>query len=131
MQLRIWFKKMASLVTALAMLTVGLGQAQAGMVGTDILMAQQQTQMDRQQLNDLLARADVQAQLTALGVDPAAAQARVASFTDQEVAMLNEQIENLPAGEGIGSLLLFLFVLFIITDMLGATDIFSFVKPIR
>jgi hypothetical protein len=52
-------------------------------------------------------------------------------MTDQEVARLNQHLAELPAGGDVLGVILILFIVFIITDMLGATDIFPFVKPVN
>ena len=55
---------------------------------------------------------------------------RLASLTPQELQTLNQQIDELPNGGIIGTLVL-IFLVFVITDALGATDLFPFVDPIR
>ena len=72
--------------------------AMAGMIGTDQAVATASAQVERAALIDTLSRSDVASQLQAQGVDPAAAKARVASMTDQEVTALAGQIDSLPAG---------------------------------
>ena len=76
----------------------------------------------------MLERDEVRGQLQAMGVSAELAAERVARMTDAEVRMLNERLDELPAGAGALGVLLFLFVLFVITDALGVTDIFPFVK---
>lgn len=102
--------------------------AQAGMVGTDQIISSTQAQSDRAQLVESLSRADLADQLRSAGVDPVQLQDRVASLTDDEVAMLNEQLDELPAGGGILGVAVFIFVVLLITDVLGYTEIFPFVK---
>jgi hypothetical protein len=52
----------------------------------------------RGRLVQFLAREDVRAALLAQGVDPAEAQARVASLTDAEIQQITAQLDQLPAG---------------------------------
>jgi hypothetical protein len=73
----------------------------------------------------------VQQQLVELGVNPDAAKARVAAMTDAEIAQLNQSLADMPAGGSVLGVLLIIFLVFVITDVLGATDIFPFIKPIR
>lgn len=101
---------------------------QAAMVGTQQLLSQQQAQDDRAHLQELLNRADLTAQLEAAGVDPAKLQARIATLTDEEVALLNEQLDQLPAGGGVLGVAVFIFLVLLATDILGYTDVFPFVK---
>ena len=102
--------------------------AQAGMIGTDQIISSTQAQSDRAHLIESLSRADLADQLRSAGVDPVQLQDRVASLTDGEVAMLNEQLDELPAGGGILGIAVFIFVVLLITDVLGYTEIFPFVK---
>ena len=101
---------------------------QAAMIGTDQVITSTQAQTDRAQLKDTLSRVDLAEQLRSAGVDPVQLQDRVDSLTDEEVAMLNEQFDQLPAGSGILGLAVFVFVVLLITDILGYTNIFPFVE---
>src|SRR5213079_1766024 len=107
----------------------GLGlppPSHAAIVATDAALAAAQ----RDRVATLLGRADVRAQLEAHGVRPADVQARVAALTDEEVAQLAGQLDRLPAGgEGIIGALVFLVLL--ITDLLGLTKVFPFTRPVR
>ncbi len=110
------------------------GLAQAAPVSTSSLIAPQSvisSDAERQKLLSLIQRDDVAEQLSALGVDPVDAQSRVADMSAAEVADLSQQIESLPAGAGAAGIIVLIFLVFIITDALGATNIFSFVHPIR
>ena len=109
-------------------LSLQLPAAHAGMIGTEAVVNAAQVQQDRERLRDVFNRDDVQAQLLARGVDPAQVQARVDSLTDQEVQSLSGKIDQLPAGgDGLG-LLVFIFIVLLITDILGFTNVFPFVK---
>lgn len=103
---------------------------QAAMLSTPDMIASEQAQYDREELKSLLSRDDVQSQLEAYGVTAAEAEQRVASMTDSEVAELNAEIQDAPAGGIVGAIVL-IFVVFIITDVIGATDIFPFVRPVN
>ena len=70
-------------------------------------------------------------QLVDAGVDTNPLQDRIASLTPAEIAYLNAELENQPAGAGVVGVLLTIFIVFIITDALCATDIFSFVNCIN
>jgi hypothetical protein len=105
-----------------------LPMSQAAMVGTQQLLDQQQSQSDRTHLQELLNRADLASQLQAAGVDPAKLQARIATLTDEEVALLNDQLDQLPAGSGILGVAVLIFLVLLATDILGYTDVFPFVK---
>tara|TARA_B100001063_G_C16254742_1_gene307003 strand:- start:65 stop:460 length:396 start_codon:yes stop_codon:yes gene_type:complete len=130
-------KKTKQIVASVLIMMLGLIQlpvAQAAMVTTDQAIQAIQVQQgdaDRARLISVLQKDELQQQLTAYGLDASIAVERVRSMSDAEVAMLNAKLDELPAGEGIVGLAALFFIVFIITDALGATDIFTFVKPIR
>ncbi len=104
----------------------------AGMVGTETVLDITRSEEARDYLNKILAREDIQASLIAQGIDPLEAKARAESLSDAEVVSLADQIEELPAGgSALGIILgtaLIVFLVLLITDILGYTDIFPFVK---
>jgi hypothetical protein len=60
------------------------------------------------------------------------ARARVAALTDEEAATLAGRIDQLPAGSSdILGILLVVFIVLLITDILGLTKIFPFTRSIR
>ena len=124
-------RKTGPLLLAASLLLAPTAPVQAGMVGTAQVLAAEQGRLDRDRLTSLLERQDLQQQLSALGVDVQDAKARVASLTDAEVARLNQQVAELPAGGDVLGVILLIFIIFVITDALGATDIFPFVHPVR
>lgn len=95
------------------------------------MQQQQQLNYDREKIIDLLSQVEVQDQLIELGVDIDDAKSRVNELTSEELAMINDKINDLPAGSGAVGLLVLVFVVFIITDVIGATDIFPFIKPVN
>ena len=103
---------------------------QAAMITTPDVIQSQQSEYDREQLFSMLDRDDVQEKLLSMGVAPEVVQDRINSMTDFEIAQLNQQINDMPAGGILGAIVL-IFVVFVITDAIGATDIFPFVRPIR
>jgi hypothetical protein len=102
--------------------------AQAAIIGTDTLLESAQT---REGLQQLLGREVAQQQLLALGVDPAWLAKRTESLSDTELARINQGIEQLNAGGDVLGVLLLVFIIFVITDVIGATDIFPFIHPVR
>lgn len=85
----------------------------------------------REALTDLLARADVQAELARLGVDPALAAERVAALSDAEVASLHQRMDDVAAGGSVVGAIVFIFVLLLVTDILGLTKVFPFTRSVR
>ena len=110
--------------------------ALAALVGTENLMEAAQVQNARDRIRDLMAREDVQAALVGQGIDPAEARARAEALSDSEALRLAEAIESLPAGGMsavgiiVGSILI-VFLILLITDILGYTSVFPFTKRHR
>ena len=126
-------RRLAAVLAVLHLLFVlPLPVANAAMLGTaEVLAGQQQQQpVSREQLRAMLDDQGVQKQLAALGVDRARVAERINSLTPAELAQFNQQLNEAPAGGFIGIIVLFL-VIFIITDLLCATDLFTFVKCIN
>jgi hypothetical protein len=120
-------RPLAWLLSILLTLTP-LMTAQAAMVGTDTLLESAQT---RDSLQQLLSREAAQQQLLALGVDPEWVASRTDSLSDSELARINQGIEHLNAGGDALGILLVIFIVFVITDVIGATDIFPFIHPVN
>ena len=117
------FRRLVAAVLVLS-LAVPL-PAQAALVATDAAL-------DHQRIAQILQRADVQQMLRARGVEPAQAQARAAALTDAEAALLVSNIDELPAGGiGIVGAIVLVFLVLLITDILGYTKVFPFTKPVR
>jgi hypothetical protein len=86
----------------------------------------------RQRVGELLARAEVREALAARGVDAAQVDARVAALTDEEARQLADQLDRLPAGASdVLGILFAVFIILLITDILGLTKIFPFTRPVR
>ncbi len=122
----------AAMALLMAMTSMPIGVAQAEMVTTDQVIEQVNPPEDRTRVMDFMLRDDVQQQLTILGVDPEEAARRVASLSDEEIQQIAGRLEEMPAGEGgvgpiVGAILI-IFLVLLITDLLGLTDIFPFVK---
>lgn len=101
--------------------------AEAAMVTTESVLA---SGGDRDRIASLLDRADVQTQLAAYGVNPSDVKARVAALTDEEAADLARNIDSAPAGGIVGAILL-VFLVLLLTDILGLTKIFPFTRSVR
>lgn len=114
------------LILSLASLGVA-APAQAAMVATDIAVAG----AERGRISSLLDRADVRAQLQAYGVDAADVKTRVAAMTDEEAAQLAAQLDSLPTGGSIVGAIVLVFLVLLITDILGFTKIFPFTRSVR
>lgn len=123
-----------ALLLAVVMLVVSmpLGVARAALVTTDEMLAQSDGASDRERVLAFLQRADVRKQIVALGVEPAEAAARVATLSDVQVREIAGKIDQLPAGQSVvaavlGAILV-IFLVLLVTDLLGLTDVFPFVR---
>jgi hypothetical protein len=124
-------RPLAWLLSALLML-MPVMSVQAGMLDTDTLITTGQSQQSIAGLQQLLEHADAQRQLLALGVSPDQVRERVASLSDSELARINQGIDTLNAGgDSVLGVLLIIFIVFVITDVIGATNIFPFIHPVK
>jgi hypothetical protein len=82
-------------------------------------------------LVSFLEREEVSLELQKMGVDPAEAKRRVAGLTDAEARLALDKLDSLPAAGELGVIIgavLFVFIVLLITDILGLTRVFPFVK---
>ncbi|WP_298831015.1 PA2779 family protein [uncultured Piscinibacter sp.] len=109
--------------------------AQATLVSTEQVAASEGVTSAAEQrayVNSMLTRADVAAGLQERGIDLEQAKARVAALTDAEVAHVAHTLDTAPAGASdVLGTIIFIFVLLLITDILGFTKIFPFTRAIR
>ena len=131
------FARAIALTTTIALLasTLPAGTARAGLVTTEQVIAEQAPDDDRERLLTLMLRDDARQQMEVLGVDRAEAIARVASLSDEEIQQIAAHLDELPAGQGFlaGVALTagVVFIVLIITDLLGVTNVFAVINPIR
>jgi hypothetical protein len=123
-----------ALVLTVVMLVISmpLGVAQAALVSTEQVLATSDGVADRARVLAFLDRAEVREQIAALGVDPNEAAARVAALSDGQVREIAGQLDQLPAGQSavgvvVGAILI-IFLVLLVTDLLGLTNVFPFVK---
>jgi len=125
-------RKTIALLCMVVFFNMTILPVQAAMIGNDQIIAQASNQLTIDQLVTALDREDVQSQLVAMGVNPDDAKLRISQMTEAELLVLQNHLGELPAGgiDVLGAVLL-IFIILLITDMLGATDIFPFVKNIN
>jgi len=133
MRMRI-FKRYVAVAMAVVMVmnVAPIGLAQAKMFTTDQVIERAGPADDRQRVESFLMREDVQKQLVLLGIDPQEAASRVASLSNEEIQQIAGRLDELPAGEStvgivVGAILI-VFLVLLVTDLLGLTDVFPFVK---
>ncbi|WP_127470676.1 DUF6627 family protein [Thiomicrorhabdus aquaedulcis] len=122
-------KKQITMILSGLFLAMGVQTASAAMVSTQSLL---QVENSVVQAHD--SAVDLRAMLTHdlvdLGVSATDAAHRVSLLTNEQIVALNAELENMPAGGDILGVAVLIFLVFIFTDAVGATDVFTFVKPI-
>ncbi len=98
--------------------------SQATVIDTRTILAAQ-ADSPQADVQAFLARGEVREQLIALGVDPDDANGRVAALTGQEIRLLQNHINDLPAGSSALALLGAVFLVLIVLELVGVTNIFS------
>lgn len=115
--------------------TAGLQAAHAGMIATEAVAgqaAQAESAQRRAHVLATLERADVAEALTAKGVNMDDARARIASLSDAEVAQLADTLDTAPAGASdVLGTIVFIFLILLVTDILGLTKVFPFTRSVR
>ncbi|MDX1457736.1 MAG: PA2779 family protein [Marinobacter sp.] len=129
---RVLLRPIASVMAVMMMLcSLWSLPAAAAIVGTGDVLSEQRADLDRQDLLNMLERDDVQQTLVDMGVSEDQVRDRIQSLTPTELASFKAQLAEAPAGEGVVGIIVLFLLVFIITDMLCATDIFPFVNCIR
>jgi hypothetical protein len=105
------------------------------MISTDQIIEESSTVEDRARVMEFLTREEVRQEFEALGVNPDEAMQRATTLSDREIRQIAGQLEKLPAGQSavgavVGAVVL-IFLVLLITDLLGLTDVFPFVKKQR
>jgi hypothetical protein len=110
-------------------LILSIGQASAGIYSSEQVISSQQYQYNKTQVLALIDSAEVQQKLTALGVSSADAKTRVDSMTQDELIAFNQQMNDMPAGGIVGTIVTVLVVVAVL-DLMGITDVYPFIRPI-
>lgn len=123
-------KKPVSLTVTAGMLALSLHMpvANATMISTEAVVHTEQSQQIINSIHQALNREDVKAKLVELGVDQALVQARVDALSDEEAQQLAQQLDEMPAAGGVVGALVLVFLVLLVTDLLGLTDVFTFTK---
>jgi hypothetical protein len=120
------------MATMMLLIAVPYQPLLAAMIPTEATINQNKAQEARDHLKSLISREDIRKSLVSQGIDPMEAKTRVDSLSDIEAITVANQIEQLPVGSGaIGAVIVasvIVFLVLLITDILGYTDIFPFVK---
>lgn len=120
-----------ALSAQLVLATQTATMAQAQMIGTETAITKYTALADRQLLLDEMQKSEIQAEIVALGVDPAEAEARLAALSDAEISSILTQMEENSAGADIVGTLFTVFIILLVTDLLCFTNLFNFTRCIR
>jgi hypothetical protein len=124
-------QKYLSVLLSVTLMSLSFTSARAAMIGNDVVINLAQQGNAKTELLQTINRSDVKQQLLNMGVKPENIESRINLMTHEEVAQLNQQIGELPAGGDVLGVILVIFIIFVITDVIGATDIFPFIKPVN
>jgi hypothetical protein len=119
------------LIVSFSLLDLSVQSAQAGMIGTETIMNAGADQKARDRVMEFFGREEVRKALSRQGIDPAEARDRVAGLSGAEIARIDKMMDRLPAGGDAGTVVgiaLLVFFVLLITDILGYTNIFGFVR---
>lgn len=126
------FKRLIASFLIICMSSLGLPMyAHAGIVPTEEVTITTNAAAERDRVVDFLTRDDVRQSLESQGVNPQAAIDRVNSMTDHEVQQLAGRIDQAPAGGNVLGVLFAVFIILLVTDILGLTKIFPFTRSVR
>ena len=130
------FTRLVASTLILSSATMGLPMtAHAGIVSTDTVLSNTSTPTTasdhRARVTAFLQRADVRQAMRAQGVQGEAAVERVNAMSDAEVAQLAGRIDQAPAGGDVLGMLFTIFIILLVTDILGLTKVFPFTRSVR
>lgn len=120
-----------TLIFSLMTMWLPIAPVHAALVGTDQIAAAGELSHNRDRVRGFLQRDDVRNMLKQQGVDADVALTRVDAMTDTEVQTVANQLDQLPAGGEILGILFTVFIILLITDILGLTKVFPFTRPVR
>lgn len=128
------FKRHIASVLIVATALTGLPlTAQAGIVSTDefISSSAPAANSNRERVSSFLARDDVRQALQAQGVSSQVAAERVQAMSDAEIEQLAGRIDQAPAGGDVLGVLFTVFIVLLVTDIMGLTKVFPFTRSVR
>ncbi len=128
-------KKFVSSTLIVCITAAGLPfSAQARIVATEEIAAPVASltgSVTRDKVNQFLVRDEVRQAMLGQGVTPQAAMDRVAAMSDAEVAQLAGRVDQAPAGGDVLGILFTVFIVLLVTDIMGLTKVFPFTRSVR
>jgi len=124
-------KRVMAILVSLSFFTTYSLPAYSGIVTTEQLIQEQLESLDKSSLVSMLDREEVRQQLVDRGVDPDYAIQRIAALSDEQINEIKSNIDGLPAGSSVVGILVAVLLVLVILDIIGVTNIFSFINPAR
>lgn len=112
-------------ILVVAVVLGGSAHAFAGVISTQEALSADLRLSAEADAREALAREEVRQAMERLGVDPLDADTRIASLSDAELAQLQGQLDSLPAGGSFFAVVGIVFVVLLILDLVGVTNVFS------
>lgn len=104
----------------------------AQIASTELLFEQPATVSSKEKVIEFVGREDVAKTFEEMGVDPIMVEKKIASMSDSEISAIAYQIDTMPAGgDAAGAIIgaaVLIFIVLLITDLLGLTRVFSFTR---
>lgn len=121
-----------ALILSMLLIIMPMAPLQAAIIGNETIINQAPSALTRDHMQALLGQESARQQLQAWGVSPELITARINRLTDAELARINQEADTLKAGgTNVLGILLIIFIVFVITDVIGATNIFPFIHPVK
>jgi len=124
-------KRVMAIIVSLSFLATYSLPAYSGIVTTEQLIQEQLETLDKPTLVSMLDRDEVRQQLVDRGVDPDYAKQRIAALSDEQINEIKSNIDELPAGSSVVGILIAVLLVLVILDIVGVTNIFTFINPAR
>ena len=118
-RLMVWIMSFSLLCTSLPSITY------AGTISTQKLIETQKTDTTRARVEEFISRDSVRDQMVALGVDPTEVHDRLAALTGDELRLLEQNLETMPAAGDALAVIGVVFIVLLILELTGVIDIFK------
>lgn len=113
-------------LVSVALISMGFMQfSSAGIIGTEYLVESEAREAALGRLDAVLARQEVKHQLLALGVEPTAVSERLQGMTQAELLTIESQLDSAVAGGDALAVIGAVFLVLLILELVGVTDIFK------
>ena len=120
------FREFLLRLFSVALISMGFMQVStAGMIGTEYLIESDAREASLQRIEVLLAKQDVADQLQAFGVEPALVAERLAGMTNAELLQIEGTLHTQTAGGDALGVIGAVFLVLLILELVGITDIFK------